>query len=84
MCSELPMAPIVARQPAGTRRISPEGSVICAQPASRAISARLMQPPKRARSDAQRTGPAAGGIPVKSTRTTGLSATKFGHAIGTT
>ena len=38
MCSEFPIAPTVARHAAGTRRISPEGNEICAQPASRAIN----------------------------------------------
>src|SRR5436309_4660082 len=38
MWSELPMLPIVARQSELTRRTSPEGSVICAQRPSRAVS----------------------------------------------
>src|SRR3954471_9214060 len=38
MWSELPTTPIVARQAAGIRRISPEGRVICAQVPSRAVS----------------------------------------------
>ena len=38
MWSELPTTPIVARQAAGIRRISPEGRVIWAQVPSRAVS----------------------------------------------
>jgi hypothetical protein len=36
------VAPIVARQADGIRRISPLGSEICAQPASRAMSVALV------------------------------------------
>src|SRR5271155_6175416 len=36
MWSELPIVPMVARQSALTRRISPDGSVTCAQSPSRA------------------------------------------------
>src|SRR6478672_4807307 len=41
IASALPTWPIVARHPAGTRRISPLGSVIWAQSASRAMSVAL-------------------------------------------
>ena len=41
MWSALPIAPIVARHAAGTRRISPLGRLIWAQPASRAASVAL-------------------------------------------
>src|SRR5687767_10346383 len=37
-CSTLPSCPIVARQLLGRRRISPDGSVICAHLPSRALS----------------------------------------------
>src|SRR5947209_17856718 len=41
MWSALPMAPMVARHRELTRRTSPEGSVICAQLASRAVRVAL-------------------------------------------
>ena len=56
MWSELPMAPIVARQAAGTRRISPLGKLICAQSASRAAERRAARRPN---DTARRRDPAA-------------------------
>ena len=41
MWSALPIVPIVARHSIGTRRTSPDGSVICAQSPSRAVSVAL-------------------------------------------
>src|SRR5438128_2761467 len=41
MCSALEIAPMVARQSAETRRTSPDGSVSCAQSASRAVNVAL-------------------------------------------
>src|SRR5437667_6773004 len=42
MWSALPSTPIVARQLALTRRISPDGKVICAQSPSRAVKVALV------------------------------------------
>src|SRR5205085_6781454 len=46
MCSEFEITPTVARQLALTRRTSPDGRVICAQSASRAVRVAL-QPAER-------------------------------------